>query len=218
MTSLLSAFDPCSNSFFNNWFILLIFILLPLWTCYWYSFSTIHCAFLKVVKYLASLFLHKKAKNELLFVSLFIFLLMVNFLGLVPYGFSMSSHFSFNFSLALSLWLMAVIWGFKKNFTSNIAHLTPMGCPIILIPFMVLVETISALIRPMTLALRLMSNMLAGHMIISLVSMSYYQLPFYLSPFLMLMNIGFFFFELSVAVIQTYVYSMLMNLYWKETE
>nr|YP_010890509.1 ATP synthase F0 subunit 6 [Colpocephalum eucarenum]WIM51515.1 ATP synthase subunit 6 [Colpocephalum eucarenum] len=218
MTSLLSTFDPCSNLLISNWiFLFILIVIFPMSSFFWKSLSLVQQGYFILVEVLTSLF-NNKMKTELMFVSVFLFLLMINLSGLIPYGFSLTSHYSFNFSLGLTLWLSTMIWGFSKNLNSNIAHLTPMGCPLGLVPFMVLVESISMLIRPITLSLRLMSNMLAGHMIISLLCGACYSMSFLLKPSFFLLEIGFLMFELGVAFIQTYVFSMLMSLYWEETE
>nr|WNE90729.1 ATP synthase F0 subunit 6 [Actornithophilus gracilis] len=215
MTSLLSVFDPCSSVLWNlNWmspfflFFISTFYMIP---------SMFQQSFFIILKLVTSLF--KEGKNSaLVFVCVFFFLLIMNLMGLMPYFFSATSHLFFNLSFSLTLWLATVLWGFTKNFDHNIAHLTPMGCPSILVPFMVLVELVSSLIRPLTLSLRLMSNILAGHLILTLISkgvFSFYNLP---SLLMFLLHSGFFMFEIGVAFIQAYVFSSLLHLYWLESE
>nr|YP_009519725.1 ATP synthase F0 subunit 6 [Colpocephalum griffoneae]AYC65899.1 ATP synthase F0 subunit 6 [Colpocephalum griffoneae] len=215
MTSLLSIFDPGSNVVLSNWVILFSLVFFPVSKLFWKTFSLIQSMYTMFVKLIQSMF---DSKESLVYSSLFMFLFLINLMGLIPYGFSLSSHFSFNFCMGFFLWISTMIWGFSKNLNANISHLTPMGCPLILVPFMVLVETISMIIRPVTLSLRLMSNMMAGHMIISLISGAVFSMLWLVKPMFLFLNIFFFMFELGVAMIQTYVFTMLMMLYWKDTE
>nr|YP_010875331.1 ATP synthase F0 subunit 6 [Ciconiphilus decimfasciatus]WGW14985.1 ATP synthase subunit 6 [Ciconiphilus decimfasciatus] len=213
MTSLMSIFDPSTNVMTSNWLIVISFLFLPL-NFYWKSLSFVQFSVFFLIKQLCCLF-KNSMKTELIFVSLFTYLFFLNSIGLMPYMFSTTSHFLFNFFLGLPLWMSTMLWGLINNFVHNTAHLTPMGCPDVLVPFMVMVESISSLIRPLTISLRLMANMLAGHMILTMLSLGACNLWFL--P-LFFVNLMFFLFEMTVVFIQTYVFSMLMSLYWMETE
>nr|YP_010926063.1 ATP synthase F0 subunit 6 [Piagetiella africana]WKF19576.1 ATP synthase subunit 6 [Piagetiella africana] len=216
MASLLSVFDPSSFSLLPNWVMIFFIFIFPLYSNLWKGPSIIQELWNVFYNYISVLF-SEKNKTDLMFVSLFMTLLIINIFGLFPYGFSISSHFSFNISIGLSLWMATMAWGMKFNTKTNIAHLTPLGCPLILVPFMVFVETIGNIIRPLTLSLRLMANMMAGHMIIGLISKSAFYCFWTSKIVFMVIISGFISFEIGVAFIQAYVFSMLMSLYWKES-
>nr|YP_010890547.1 ATP synthase F0 subunit 6 [Franciscoloa roseicapillae]WIM51553.1 ATP synthase subunit 6 [Franciscoloa roseicapillae]WIM51566.1 ATP synthase subunit 6 [Franciscoloa roseicapillae] len=217
MASLLSIFDPSSSTPIMNWAVILFLMLFPISTRFWALSSSVQLVYTELLK-LVNFMSKTSTKMEIYFVSIFMMFLLINLGGLMPYSFSLTSHFNFNFSLALTLWLGTMLWGFSKHLEHNLAHLTPMGCPLILVPFMVLVETISSLIRPITLSLRLMSNMLAGHMILALLSKAVYVMPFLVKPLFFSLEALFLVFELGVSFIQTYVFYSLMLLYWQESD
>nr|YP_010872801.1 ATP synthase F0 subunit 6 [Franciscoloa funerei]WGU50365.1 ATP synthase subunit 6 [Franciscoloa funerei] len=217
MASLLSIFDPSSSTSIMNWAVIIFLMLIPITTRYWAVSSSVQLVFTELLKLVNSMS-KTSSKMEIYFVTTFMVLLLVNLGGLMPYSFSLTSHYNFNFSLALTLWLGTMLWGFSSHLQHNLAHLTPMGCPLILVPFMVLVETISSLIRPITLSLRLMSNMLAGHMILALLGKAVFVLPFFVKPVFFSLESFFLMFELGVSFIQTYVFYSLMLLYWQESD
>nr|WJQ21825.1 ATP synthase subunit 6 [Actornithophilus grandiceps] len=214
MTSLLSIFDPSSSVVNLN--LISPFFLLFL-SFYWKTPSVLQQIYFSIKKVISQLFKGEK-HNSIIFVSVFFFILFSNLLGLMPFFFSSTSHLFFNLSLSMLLWVASTMWGFLKNFDKNVAHLTPSGCPPILVPFMVMVESVSSLIRPLTLALRLMSNILAGHLILTLISKGIFFFSFFPSSIMFMIHSGFFMFEIGVALIQSYVFSSLMHLYWVESE
>merc|ERR1712173_306186 len=99
----------------------------------------------------------------------FFFIVYSNFLGLFPYIFTSTSHLSITVRLILPLWLGNIILSVVKRTNFFLSHLVPNGTPYVLIPFMVIIELISRMIRPLTLSVRLAANMIAGHMLMSLV-------------------------------------------------
>lgn len=151
-----------------------------------------------------------------LFISLFSFVLFNNFLGLFPYIFTASSHLVFTLALALPLWLSFIIYGWLNHSLHIFAHLVPLGTPAALIPFIVCIETISNLIRPGTLAVRLAANIIAGHLLITLMGNSGPSLPTTLISFLILGQIALLTLESAVAIIQAYVFAVLRTLYSSE--
>nr|QXT60056.1 ATP synthase membrane subunit 6 [Allaphis sp. 1 YL-2021a] len=155
-----------------------------------------------------------KSKNikspSFLFISLFMFILMNNFLGLFPYIFSCSSHMIFSLTLAMPFWLFFIILSIIKNTKNMIIHLIPMNTPIYLAPLMTIIETVSIIIRPMSLSIRLTANMIAGHLMMTLLnSNSFMMIILLIQMFLMI-------FELCVTIIQSYVFSILSSLYSSE--
>ena len=95
--------------------------------------------------------------------SLFIFVLTANFVGMIPYSFTVTSHLIVTAALALVVILTVIIYGFVRHGTHFLHLFVPSGVPAFLLPFMVVIEVISFLSRPISLSLRLFANMLAGH-------------------------------------------------------
>nr|UBD07295.1 ATP synthase F0 subunit 6 [Synapturanus sp. INPA-H29574] len=150
--------------------------------------------------------------------SLLLFLVGMNLLGLLPYTFTPTTQLSMNLAIAFPFWLATVIIGFKNQTTKSIAHLLPEGTPTPLIPPLIIIETISLLIRPLTLSVRLTANMTAGHLLIQLASMASMALissplmaPLALIALLLLTTL-----EIAVAIIQAYVFVLLLSLYLQE--
>nr|QZK21510.1 ATP synthase F0 subunit 6 [Amitermes sp. ANIC 0599] len=154
--------------------------------------------------------------NSFILTSLFLMILTNNFLGLFPYIFTSTSHLTLTLTLALPLWLSFMLFGWIKNTNHMFEHLVPQGTPTMLMPFMVIIETISNLIRPGTLAVRLTANMIAGHLLLTLLgnngpSMSNTLLIVLISAQILLLIL-----EAAVAVIQSYVFAILSTLYSSE--
>ena len=152
----------------------------------------------------------------LLFTSLFIFIILVNFIGLIPYVFTPSRHLSFTLRLALPLWLGAMVIRFIKQLDHNIAHLVPVGTPAVLIPVIVIIETVRSIIRPGTLAVRLAANMVAGHLLLVLLGGQGARLSGLVLAGLMLGLLALATLERAVACIQAYVFTILNSLYLSE--
>nr|QIZ12532.1 ATP synthase F0 subunit 6 [Tonicina zschaui] len=150
-------------------------------------------------------------------VSIFIFLIIVNLVSLGPYVFSFSSHLSFSFFLGFPLWCSLVMSGIFFNYSSVIGHFLPSGGPAVLNPFLVLVESVSILVRPVTLAIRLTANMSAGHIILGLIggylSSGMFFYSYFIILILVVVEIFYFMFEVGVSIIQAYIFSLLVSLY-----
>jgi F-type H+-transporting ATPase subunit a len=149
--------------------------------------------------------------------TMFWFILMGNVLGLIPYSFTYTSHIIVTFSLAIVAFVMANIAGFKKHGLGMFHLLLPKGIPIFLAPLMVVIELISYLARPFSLSIRLFANMMAGHLILKLfasfsamlLNTSFAALG--IIP--LILNVGVTGLEFLVAVLQTYVFTLLTCLY-----
>jgi len=102
--------------------------------------------------------------------TLFIFILINNLIGMVPYSFASTSHFIFTFSLSFTVVLGATILGFQKHGLEFFSLLVPAGCPLALLPLLVLIEFISYLSRNVSLGLRLGANILSGHMLLNILA------------------------------------------------
>nr|YP_010620336.1 ATP synthase F0 subunit 6 [Lethe distans]WAX37312.1 ATP synthase F0 subunit 6 [Lethe distans] len=223
MSNLFSIFDPSTN-IFNlslNWistFIGLMFI--P------YSFWFLPNRYIMLWNFTSSKF-HNEFKtlmgansfngSTFIFISLFFFILFNNFLGLFPYIFTSTSHLNLSLTLSLTLWLSFMMYGWINNTQHMFIHMIPQGTPTILMPFMVLIETISNIIRPGTLAVRLTANMIAGHLLLTLLGNSGMNMPNYLLFILIFTQILLLILEFAVAIIQSYVITILSTLYSSET-
>nr|YP_010528179.1 ATP synthase F0 subunit 6 [Aelia fieberi]UXW64333.1 ATP synthase F0 subunit 6 [Aelia fieberi] len=220
MTNLFSTFDPATSiNYSTNWMsTFLIFFLMPL--CYWTLPNRPMIMFSNMSKKLHKefkLLLGEKSEGmTLLTVSLFMFILINNFMGLMPYIFTSSSHLVFSLTLALPLWLSMMIYGWTQNTNFMFAHLVPNGTPSILMPFMVLIETISNIIRPGSLAVRLTANMIAGHLLMSLLGNKSINISNIMLGAIIMIQIMLMMFEAAVAIIQAYVFSVLTTLYSSE--
>nr|YP_010586203.1 ATP synthase F0 subunit 6 [Goera horni]UZZ43965.1 ATP synthase F0 subunit 6 [Goera horni] len=222
MSNLFTIFDPSTNimNLSLNWLSMIIcMIIYPL--NYWLLPSRLNIMINLIINTL-----HKEFKilmgnnyfngSTFMFISLFIFILINNFLGLFPYIFTATSHLMLNLSLALPLWLSFMLWGWINNTHHMFIHLVPQNTPSMLMSFMVLIETISNLIRPGTLAVRLMANMIAGHLLITLLSNMNLNVSTSLIPIISLVMIMLLTLEMAVSIIQAYVFSILSTLYFKE--
>nr|QAX91198.1 ATP synthase F0 subunit 6 [Parrhinotermes aequalis] len=154
--------------------------------------------------------------NSFIFISLFTMILMNNFLGLFPYIFTSTSHLTLTMTLALPLWMSFMLFGWINNMNHMFEHLVPQGTPSTLMPFMVVIETISNLIRPGTLAVRLTANMIAGHLLLTLLGNNGPTLNNTLLTVLIIAQILLLILESAVAVIQSYVFAILSALYSSE--
>nr|AAX77448.1 ATPase 6 [Turdus plumbeus]AAZ92509.1 ATPase subunit 6 [Turdus plumbeus] len=164
--------------------------------------------------------LHKKGhKWALILTSLMIFLLLINLLGLLPYTFTPTTQLSMNLALAFPLWLATLLTGLRNQPSATLGHLLPEGTPTPLIPALILIETTSLLIRPLALGVRLTANLTAGHLLIQLISTATTVL-FSTMPAISLLTLLILFLltilQVAVAMIQAYVFVLLLSLYLQE--
>nr|QWZ46301.1 ATP synthase F0 subunit 6 [Philolithus sp. JR53]QWZ46314.1 ATP synthase F0 subunit 6 [Philolithus sp. JT2] len=220
MMNLFSSFDPSANwNLSTNWLSTMIgMIIIP--SLFWFIPSRLNYIWTKII-----MTLHKEFKNllgnevkgmTLIFISLFTMIMFNNFLGLFPYIFTSTSHMVLTLSLALPLWLTFMLFGWLKNTIHMFAHLVPQGTPPVLMPFMVCIETISNIIRPGTLAIRLSANMIAGHLLMTLLGNTGTAMSLYMINLLLIVQILLLLLESAVAIIQSYVFAVLTTLYSSE--
>nr|YP_011032070.1 ATP synthase F0 subunit 6 [Carinata recurvata]WRH31300.1 ATP synthase F0 subunit 6 [Carinata recurvata] len=213
MTNLFSVFDPCTGMMSMNWVSSFIFILMIPYN-FWFIPNKLTLLYNKVMltlNYEMSMLLSYKGMT-LLMMSIFMLIMMNNSMGLFPYVFTSSSHLMFSLSIALPMWVSFMMYGWFNKTNMMFSHLVPMGTPPMLMPFMVLIETISNLIRPISLAVRLTANMIAGHLLMSLLgNNSFTIIIIFMAVFIILMS-----FEISVSIIQAYVFMTLTTLYSSE--
>nr|YP_009510293.1 ATP synthase F0 subunit 6 [Polyacanthonotus rissoanus]BBA85461.1 ATPase subunits 6 [Polyacanthonotus rissoanus] len=158
-------------------------------------------------------------KWALLFTSLMVFLIMLNLLGLLPYTFTPTTQLSLNMGFAVPLWLATVIIGMRNQPTAALGHLLPEGTPIPLIPVLIIIETISLFIRPLALGVRLTANLTAGHLLIQLIATAAFVLTPMMPTVAILTTAVLFLLtllEVAVAMIQAYVFVLLLSLYLQE--
>jgi len=221
ITNLFSVFDPSSSiiSLPLNWLSTFIGILfIPI--LYWAIPSRWSLFWSKVTETL-----HKEFKtllgpihpgSTIIFVALFSLIVFNNFLGLLPYIFTRTRHLVITLSLALPLWLAFIVFGWVNHTQHIFAHLVPQGTPAALMPFIVLIETIRNIIRPGTLAVRLAANIIAGHLLLTLIGSTGPSLSTTLAVILVFRQILLLILEAAVAVIQSYVFAVLSTLYASE--
>nr|AYW52328.1 ATP synthase F0 subunit 6 [Entiminae sp. ACP-2013] len=221
MTNLFSTFDPSTNlnSSLNWMSITLGMMIIP--PMFWLIPSRMNFLWIKL-----TMILHNEFKNliksnnfkgtTMLFISLLSLILFNNFLGLFPYIFTCTSHINLSLTLSIPLWLTYMLFGWMKNTKHMFAHLVPQGAPSILLPFLVIIETTSNIIRPSTLAIRLTANMIAGHLLVTLLGNSGPLMSLYMLNILIFIQILLLILETAVAMIQSYVFSILATLYSSE--
>nr|ATD83104.1 ATPase subunit 6 [Mulleripicus pulverulentus] len=158
-------------------------------------------------------------KWALIFTSLMILLLSINLLGLLPYTFTPTTQLSMNMALAFPLWLATLLTGLRNQPSASLGHLLPEGTPTPLIPALILIETTSLLIRPLALGVRLTANLTAGHLLIQLISTATTALLSIMPAISILTSIVLLLLtilEVAVAMIQAYVFVLLLSLYLQE--
>nr|AEW49153.1 ATP synthase F0 subunit 6 [Locusta migratoria] len=222
MTNLFSTFDPSTN-LFNlslNWTSTFLgLLLIP--SMFWLMPSRINILWNKMNLNLHSEFKTLLGKNSfqgstMILISIFIMMLFNNFMGLFPYIFTSTSHMTLTFSIALPMWMSFMLFGWINNTNHMFTHLVPQGTPNALMSFMVLIETISNVIRPGTLAVRLAANMIAGHLLLTLLGNTGPSLTTSIMLFLIIGQMLLLILESAVAMIQAYVFSILSTLYSSE--
>nr|YP_009919121.1 ATP synthase F0 subunit 6 [Cataclysta lemnata]QMP96714.1 ATP synthase F0 subunit 6 [Cataclysta lemnata] len=222
MTNLFSIFDPSTNllNLPLNWlstFLGILFIPYSFWLIpnrhfiFWnFILDKLHKEFKLLLGNMNS------NGSTFIFISMFTFILFNNFLGLFPYIFTSTSHLTLTLSMSLPLWLTFMLYGWINNTQHMFIHMIPQETPTLLMPFMVLIETISNMIRPGTLAVRLTANMIAGHLLMTLLSGIGSNISYMLVMILILIQILLLMLESAVAIIQSYVIAILSTLYSSE--
>ena len=154
--------------------------------------------------------------------ALFIFILVNNLIGMIPYGFASTAHFVLTFSISFTVVLGATLLGFKNHGFKFFSLFVPAGCPIFLLPLLVLIEFISYLARNISLGLRLAANILSGHMLFNILSGFAYNIMTsgFLFLFIGLIPLAFIIafsgLELGISFIQAQVFVVLSSSYIKD--
>ena len=223
LLDIFSSFDPATNIIGNKiyfWIVSIIPILIFI-SNYW-MFSS---RFLSIILLPVTLIKDQASRTSTthlsglhaILISLFFSLIFLNLAGLLPYVFRTTSHLVFTVAFALPLWLSLILSRVSHAPTSFAAGLLPGGAPGWLNPFLVLVETVRTLVRPITLSFRLTANIRAGHIVLTLfgiyLRITYWSSAFVGFFFLLLAQIGYFLFEIGIALIQAYIFCLLLSLY-----
>lgn len=219
ITNLFSTFDPRTNFWSINWTrTAIVILILP--STMWFIPSRINWLWNTIIttlhKEFKTLIGSKRSGRRLIFISVFSLILFNNLIGLFPYVFTRTRHLSFTLTLALPLWIRFILFGWINNTIHILAHLVPQGTPPVLIPFIVCIETIRNIIRPGTLAVRLAANIIAGHLLLTLLGNTGPQLSSILIRFLIITQLLLITLESAVAIIQSYVFAVLRTLYSRE--
>jgi F-type H+-transporting ATPase subunit a len=151
--------------------------------------------------------------------SLFMFVLVANLFGMVPYFFTVTSHLIVTFALAMLVIGTVVVYGLRKHGTHFFHLFVPSGVPGVLLPLVVLIEVVSFLSRPVSLSVRLFANMLAGHItlkvfagfVVSLSAFGFLGVAGSILPLVMAIFLTAL--EFLVAALQAYVFAVLTCMY-----
>ena len=155
-----------------------------------------------------------------LIFALFLFILLVNIIGIIPYSFTLTSHLIVTFSLALTIYIGFNIIGIRKHGVQFFNLLLPSGSSLALVPLLVPIEFVSYIFRVISLPVRLFANMMAGHTLLKVIagfawsmmlSSSFFIFISHFIPLIMLVLL--FGLELGIACIQAYVFSILTCMY-----
>uniref|UniRef100_A0A4D5RAH4 ATP synthase subunit a n=1 Tax=Scolopendra viridis TaxID=118503 RepID=A0A4D5RAH4_SCOVI len=218
MMNLFSTFDPTAMMNLKlNWMstlIILFFMLNHYWNISSRFVMMFKFFYSNITKEIKTHLMTKKA--SLIFMTIILLILFNNVMGLMPYVFTSTSHILMTLTLALPLWLSLMIFGWINKYNHMFTHLIPQGTPSYLMPFMVLIETISNIIRPITLSIRLAANMIAGHLLMTLLGNQGMVISYSMMSFFIFAQILLLMLESAVAFIQSYVFMILSVLYTSE--
>lgn len=218
--NLFSIFDPLTYLCFRiNWLRSgYFFLFIPL--SFFLKITRLEAVILYLFKWilgeLGVVFQGKRRYNLIFFIVLFLMLIYNNFLGLFPYIFTSPSHIVYSLTFSLIIWLIIILYGWINNTEDIFVHILPLGTPAVLIIFIILIETVRNIIRPLTLAVRLSANMIAGHLLLTLIGEVGEKVSSIFLRFILSIQLILFILEISVSLIQAYVFTVLGSLYLRE--
>ena len=229
--NLFSIFDPASSILSLNWFLILLMYSLSLPLRGFKKPRNLRnigkSLFKALIKETGAIIgkkkrvIYKRKRNnfETIFpVALGLGIVIINVSALYPHVFPLTAQLVITLSLALFHWLWTTFlprWIKKSNHT--LTHLVPQGTPPALINFIVLIELIRRIIRPLTLCVRLTANMIAGHLLLTLLGNIMITTPIWSVPLMFPLPLVLTILEIAVALIQSYVFMTLITLYIEET-
>jgi len=220
INNLFSSFDPSTNlNLPFNWIRSFIgFIIIPI--IFWLIPRRINWLYNKIL-----IFIHIEIKillnpfnkgRTIIIISSFLIIIINNTIGLFPYIFTSTRQIVITLTLSITIWLTLIIFGWFTNTNKIFIHLVPQGTPPVLISFIVCIEIIRNLIRPGTLAIRLSANIIAGHLLLTLIGNTGNYLSNKLIFIILTIQTILLILEIAVAVIQSYVFTVLRTLYSRE--
>ena len=148
--------------------------------------------------------------------SIFMFVLFGNFLGMIPYTFTFTSHIIVTFGLAMMVFLTVTVIAFARHGFHFFAFFLPEGTPLAMAPMVVALEILSYFIRPVSLSIRLFANMMAGHTMLKVFGGFVITLGIVFGVLPFAVNVALTLFEFLVAALQAYVFTILTCLYLKD--
>ena len=219
------------NIFISNLFIYFLFICFLFFFFFKYNIKQIYVLpkiwnFIieQLFVFISQLFVQNMTKSAQRFIPfffyLFLFILITNLLGFLPYSFTITSSIVVTFSLAFSYWLGLTFFSilkFKHNF---FLFFIPQNIPTALKPILAILEVISYISRPFSLSIRLFANMLSGHTllyILSSICLKLFKFSIFFMFFPLLLIVLLNFLEAGISFLQAYVFYVLMILYFKES-
>lgn len=223
---IFSSFDPYIyySAFLSNtlfWFMSLLLIIMIIQYFFLQPSPSLNL-FLSAKSIISQQTSRTLGSNIKGFISIipliFIIIIIINLLGLLPYVFRISRHLVITLSLGIPIWISLIISSFSYNTWTATAQLLPGGAPNWLNPFLVLVETLRTLVRPITLSFRLAANITAGHVVLGLagsyLSSSIINSLFRISSLItIIVATGYIIFEIGICIIQSYIFCLLLTLY-----
>jgi len=146
-------------------------------------------------------------------LSLFLFVLISNMIGMIPYSFTVTSHIIVTFAMAFFIFIGVTVIGFAKHGLSYLKLFVPSGVPAVLLPLIVIIEIISYLSRPISLSVRLFANMMAGHTMLKVFGGFVVSLGILGGCLPLGFSIALTGLEILVAFLQAYVFAILTCIY-----
>jgi len=215
--NLFSVFDSFRISLYRNWLFFFFFIYFLFYPKYLRKsrFKVIIYTVINIVFKDLKPIIIKNNYLQVLFNCLFLILLINNFLGLIIYIFSTTSHLSLTLITRLVFWVSIFIVNIIYNMKNFFIHLVPKDISYFLMPLIILIETLRNLIRPVILGVRIRANIIAGHLLIVLVS----QVLINSRIIFLLTGLGIIalvILERIVRIIQAYIFTILLRLYFSE--
>lgn len=212
MIRLFSSFDLGIRMFPLIGFLLINIILFNLFFIRNYKIFLMRYLYKFLISFFSSLKLNSTNKFIfVLFTGLFSLILYLNFLSIFPYRFPLTSQLSMILFFSLTMWVSLIIFSIVNSFKGFIMHCVPEGTPLLLVWLLFIIELVSNFIRPLTVTVRLTANILAGHLLIILLSKLVLFNISFLAIYAMLNIVEFF-----VSLIQAYIFRTIFILYYRE--
>nr|YP_009158063.1 ATP synthase F0 subunit 6 [Dolicheulota formosensis]AKJ85730.1 ATP synthase F0 subunit 6 [Dolicheulota formosensis] len=213
-TDLFSSMDGARSTFF--WIMPMLSVSVVFMSCLWGATSS-SATWNKISKLWGSKSIMRYNSTYIMISSIFFFLLINNMLGLSPMSYTFTSNLFMVSAMAVVMWMTMLLSGYSYAPMKSLAHLAPSGAPMPLLPFLVLIETVSIMIRPLTLTVRMVANISAGHIVLSLLANATTSfLHTMMFPAMVMLGVAYTLFEFFVSVIQAYIFSLLLTLYMEE--